>query len=79
MCIRDRCNYTGYSGRIAVHEIVQIDSALREMITSKASVEKMEQYAKEHQGMKTLKRRAGELTAAGVTTVEELRKIAYYT
>ncbi len=75
----ERCNYTGYSGRIAVHEIVQIDSALREMITSKASVEKMEQYAKEHQGMKTLKRRAGELTAAGVTTVEELRKIAYYT
>lgn len=75
----ERCNYTGYSGRIAVHEIVQIDSALREMITAKASVEKMEQYAREHQGMKTLRRRAGELTAAGVTTVEELRKIAYYT
>ncbi len=73
-----RCNYTGYSGRIAIHEIVQIDNALRGMITSRASMEKMETYAKEHQGMKTLRRRAGELTSAGVTTVEELRKVAYY-
>ena len=75
----DRCHYTGYSGRIAVHEIVKIDRVLREMITSGASLEKMEEYAKEQQGMKTLRRRAGELTAAGITTVEELQKIAYYT
>ena len=72
------CNYTGYSGRIAVHEIVRIDHVLRDMITAKSSTEQLEQYAREQQGMKTLQQRAGELVAAGVTTVEELRKIAYY-
>lgn len=74
-----RCNHTGYSGRIAIHEIVRVDSALRKMITERASVEEMTAYAVHAQGMRTLQSSAAELVREGVTTVEELKRVAYYT
>lgn len=74
----ERCSNTGYRGRIAVHEIVRVDANLRKMITARASIEEMEAYAREAQGLRTLRSRAAELTAQGVTTVEEMKRIAYY-
>ena len=71
------CNNTGYRGRIAVHEIFTVDSALRRMITSHATMEEIENYARERQQMRTLKENGVQLVADGVTTIEELMKIAY--
>ena len=50
-----RCNHTGYSGRIAVHEIVAIDNQIRRMIINHSPVEEISAYAREHQHMRTLK------------------------
>lgn len=75
-CIR--CNNTGYRGRVAIHEILLIDSTVKEMITTNISGERIAVYAKEVQGMVSLKERALELVTQGVTTVEELLKVAYY-
>ena len=72
------CNGTGYRGRIAVHEIVTIDRQIRRMISRGAETEEIEAYAREHQGMRTLKEKGLELVKQGVTTPEELIKIAYY-
>ena len=72
------CNYTGYRGRIAIHEILQIDKMVRRMITEGASAEQILEYAVEEQRMKTLKESGTDLVRQGITTMEELRKVAYY-
>lgn len=72
------CNYTGYRGRIAIHEILVIDKEIRKMITEEASAEVMTEYAVTQQQMKTLKDCGLELVEKGITTIEELLKVAYY-
>ena len=67
-----RCNHTGYSGRIAVHEIVAIDNQIRRMIINHSPVEEISAYAREHQHMRTLKESGLILVKEGKTTPEEL-------
>lgn len=73
-----QCNNTGYKGRVSIHEILVVDKDVREMITRSASVEEMKAFAINNQGMDTLKTSALKLIEEGVTTVEELVKVAYY-
>lgn len=72
------CNNTGYSGRIAIHEILMIDKKVREMISARATTEEIKQYAVRYQGMQTLKQAGIEMVQNGITTIDELRKVAYY-
>lgn len=72
-----RCSNTGYRGRIAVHEILTIDAKLRRMISSHASQEEIIAYAREQQRMTTLRENGLKLVREGITTPEELLKIAY--
>lgn len=72
------CNNTGYKGRIAVHEILHIDKQVRKMITENAQVEEIKEYAIEHQHMRTLKQCALHYLREGITTIEEVLKVAYY-
>lgn len=72
------CNYTGYRVRIAIHEILVVDKELRQMIMNGASAEELAQHAITHQEMKTLKTSAVTLVKEGITTIEELLKVAYY-
>lgn len=73
-----RCNYSGYTGRIAIHEIVVIDETIRRMITDRATTEEITEYAIKGQHMKTLKQFGIELLEQGITTMEELVRVAYY-
>lgn len=73
-----QCNHTGYRGRIAIHEILPVTRQVREMITGGAVTEQIKDYAVQELGMKTLKTSAIELVEQGVTTMEELIKVAYY-
>lgn len=73
-----RCNHTGYSGRIAIHEVVYVDKKLREMIASETGMEEIKTYATQEQGMRTLKESGVKLVVDGVTSMEELVKVAYY-
>lgn len=72
------CSNTGYRGRIAIHEIVSIDRQLRRMIASGADAEAMESYARTAQGMRSLKEQGADLVRRGITTPEELLRIASY-
>lgn len=71
------CNYTGYQGRIAIHEILLVDKIMREMIARAATTEEIKDYAASR-GMHTLKESGVALVLEGLTTVEELMKVAYY-
>jgi type IV pilus assembly protein PilB len=72
------CNNTGYRGRIAVHEMLVIDKEIRHMISIGASPDEIQDYAIRTQEMTLLREAAADLVIAGVTTVEELHKAAYY-
>ncbi len=72
------CNHTGYRGRIAVHEIMFVDKEIRRMITEDVQVEEIKEYLVRRQGMRTLKQSALYYLKNGITTVEEVMKVAYY-
>ena len=72
-----KCHGTGYSGRIAVHEVLYVDRGIRKLIAEGAGADEIKKYAVEQQGMKTLKESGLDLVEQGITTMEELEKIAY--
>jgi len=72
------CHYTGYRGRVAIHEVLYIDQKLRQMITDRADEEAVRRYVRNVQGMLTLKDRGIQLVEEGVTTMEELFKAICY-
>ncbi len=72
-----QCSNTGYRGRIAIHEIIAVDAPLRRMISDRASMEEIVEYARKQQQMHTLKENALKLVKKGISTPEELLKIAY--
>ncbi len=70
------CHRTGYRGRIAVHELLVPDQALRRMIVQGATAEELTACARRTQGMRTLLEEGRDLVAQGLTTPEELLKLA---
>ncbi|HEY8805341.1 MAG TPA: GspE/PulE family protein, partial [Clostridium sp.] len=71
-----RCSNSGYSGRIGVYEIIEVTRKHREYIMRNASVDEIRDLSIE-KGMITLKTSCTGLVLKGVTTVEELVKIAF--
>lgn len=69
------CGYTGYYGRIGVYEMMPISAALREAIVKKESSTRIKEVAV-GEGMTTLRDSAVKLVKEGVTSIQELRKIA---
>ena len=64
------CNYTGYSGRFAIHEVLELDTELRTMITRNAGTEEIHDYAVKH-GMKFMDQNIRDRIREGDTTIEE--------
>jgi len=69
------CNGTGYKGRIAVHEIIEVDRQMQRMIAESSPISKLYEYARKEKGMSTLRERAHDLVVQGVTSMEEFLKI----
>ena len=67
------CNYTGYMGRTAVHEILVMSSAIRDELSSGGSTDSVRRIARQ-EGMKTLLDNLRELVLNGTTTLAELRR-----
>ncbi len=64
------CNHSGYRGRIAVHELLEIDRALADAIR-RGELREFDLEAQRRPGYVSLGTRAFELASAGVTTVAE--------
>lgn len=69
------CGYTGYYGRTAVYEIMPMSAALREAVVRKAQSTRIKEIAVQ-EGMITLRESAIRLVKAGVTSIQEMHKIA---
>ena len=67
----DKCNKTGYKGRLALYEIMSMDDTLRELVMTQASTAVLKMEARKR-GMRTL-RESGMLSIFdGQTTIEEV-------
>jgi type IV pilus assembly protein PilB len=71
------CNQTGYRDRMAVHEILVIDRKVRQLVNDHATIDDIQDYAVNRQGMRTLGQAAAAAVVAGKTTMEEYLKIVY--
>jgi general secretion pathway protein E len=69
------CRGTGFKGRQAVAEILQLDDELRELIASRASIRQIKEQAAK-KGTKFLHQAALEMAYAGQTTLEEVQRVA---
>jgi len=71
-----KCNQSGFSGRVAVGELLTVDSTIKQMIQEGASDFAIKEYAISKQGMKTLKNRGVDLLLEGKTTTSEVIKLS---
>ncbi|MBV8516636.1 MAG: Flp pilus assembly complex ATPase component TadA, partial [Acidobacteria bacterium] len=67
----EKCNNTGYKGRVALIEVMQIDDDIRDLILSGGTAIDIKRRAMEN-GMITLRRSGLFKIKEGVTTVEEV-------
>jgi len=72
----ERCNHTGYIGRVAVFEIIFIDETLQDMIADNATMAELKSYVVS-QNTHFLKDDVIRLIKEGKTTIEEARKILF--
>ena len=71
-----RCGGTGYYGRIGIYEIMPVTADLRQAINRGENADVLEEIALTH-GMKTLRMSAIDYALRGITTVEEVQRVAY--
>jgi type IV pilus assembly protein PilB len=69
----ERCNNTGYKGRVGLYEVMEITDELRELILVGASGLELKRKAVE-EGMITLRRSGLYKVIDGVTTIEEVAR-----
>jgi type IV pilus assembly protein PilB len=69
------CNNTGFKGRIAVYEIMDVGPEIKAMIQENASSAEIKKVAVAN-GMHTLHRSAAELVIKGITTISEMKKVS---
>src|SRR4051812_19459265 len=70
------CGGTGYRGRTAIHEILDLSDRVREMILAKKPSSEIRKVAKD-EGMHFLRESALMRVRAGVTTLGEINKVTF--
>jgi type IV pilus assembly protein PilB len=70
------CNGTGYKGRMAICELLDLTDRIREMILEKRPTSEIKKAARE-EGMRFLRESAVERVMNGVTTLREVNKVTF--
>ncbi|MEN6625372.1 MAG: ATPase, T2SS/T4P/T4SS family [Candidatus Sumerlaeia bacterium] len=70
----ERCRYTGFMGRTAVYEIVQITEEFRRLIVERAPANVLKKLAIK-QGMQPLRHDGWAKCKAGLTTIDEVLRV----
>jgi general secretion pathway protein E len=69
------CRMTGYTGRLGIYETLLFTSAIKSLVTEKAEIAALREQAFK-EGMKPLRISGALKVAAGLTTVDEILKVA---
>jgi type IV pilus assembly protein PilB len=70
------CGGTGFRGRTAIHELLDLSEHIREMILDKRPASEIKRVARE-EGMTFLRESAVEKARLGVTTLKEINKVTF--
>ena len=70
------CSDTGFRGRTAIHELLELTDNVREMILSKKPSSEIRRAAKD-EGMHFLRESAIDRVKRGVTTLKEINKVTF--
>ncbi|MFH1093895.1 MAG: ATPase, T2SS/T4P/T4SS family [Candidatus Omnitrophota bacterium] len=68
------CNFTGFYGRTAIHEILVMNEAIKELTAQKASSDRIKKCAVVN-GMRTLRQNGWLKVIAGITTPSEIIRV----
>jgi type IV pilus assembly protein PilB len=70
------CGGTGFRGRTAIHELLDLSEHIREMILDKRPASEIKRIARD-EGMTFLRESAIEKARSGVTTLKEINKVTF--
>ncbi len=70
------CGGTGFRGRSAIHELLDLSEMIREMILGKRPASEIRRLARE-EGMTFLRESALQKARAGITTLKEINKVTF--
>ena len=72
----DACNHTGYRGRTAIHELLDMTDTIREMIVERRPGSEIRRQA-EREGLTSLRTSAVRKVFSGVTTLHEINRVTF--
>lgn len=72
----DACNHTGYRGRTAIHELLDMSDAIREMIIERRPGSEIRRQAQK-EGLSSLRESAVRRVFSGVTTLYEINRVTF--
>lgn len=72
-----QCKHSGYLGRTGIYELLTVDERIKRLITEKASPQEIRQAARETTGLKSLREDGLLKVLKGVTTRDEVDRVAY--
>jgi type IV pilus assembly protein PilB len=72
----DECNGTGYRGRAAIIELLELNDEIRDLIIAKAPATLLKQAARDA-GIMFLRESALEKLAEGITTIKEINRVTF--
>ncbi len=72
----DACNHTGYRGRTAIHELLDMSDRIREMIIERRPGSEIRRQA-EQEGLSSLRESAKKKVFAGTTTLYEINRVTF--
>lgn len=69
------CRYTGYKGRIAIHEVLKVNDAIRDVILTRATSHQIRGAAREKGHLISMREDGLYKAIKGITTLEEVVRI----
>ena len=72
----DACNHTGYRGRSAIHELLDMSDTIREMIIERRPGSEIRRQA-EKEGLSSLRESAVKKVFGGLTTLHEINRVTF--
>jgi type IV pilus assembly protein PilB len=72
----DACNHTGYRGRTAIHELLNLSDNIREMIIERRPGSEVRRSA-EQEGLASLRESALKKVFSGVSTLHEINRVTF--
>ena len=75
-CGCNKCDNTGYKGRIGVYEIMEVTHDLKNVIAKGGNADEIKQIAL-NEGMRTLRMSATQYVLDGITSISEMKKVSF--